>query len=305
VLAAITAQGVTAPLVVIAEKGEERRAIQAFRLGAADAILWPAKDAEIVRVVERSLQPTLSRRVRRQLYQQLDLAHEELRRSQRQLDAILSLATALGSGGDARRLLQRVPAAAVLLADADIAWLTSRDERTHEFLLQAHANLPSSWSKKLNQPLDDGLSSLVVLSGRPLTMHGKALEKFKVASLGRAVAVLPVKVRNDVLAALVVVRKEDQEIKGDSQRLLQGIADVAGAAVLQSGLINALKATSAAERQRSRVRTRAPQSVKTALEHLQRIESGEAGELTETQKEALAGLRISLEHVMRSVGKEE
>jgi FixJ family two-component response regulator len=38
-LAALSPQGVAVPLVVVAEKGDERRAVQAFRLGAMDALL--------------------------------------------------------------------------------------------------------------------------------------------------------------------------------------------------------------------------------------------------------------------------
>jgi len=63
-IAALTSQGITAPLVVIAEKGQEQSVIQSFRLGAVDAILWPARDAEVVRVVERALQQTRETRTR-------------------------------------------------------------------------------------------------------------------------------------------------------------------------------------------------------------------------------------------------
>ena len=37
-LAALTSQGIKAPLIVIAEKGQEQSVIQAFRLGAVDVI---------------------------------------------------------------------------------------------------------------------------------------------------------------------------------------------------------------------------------------------------------------------------
>jgi FixJ family two-component response regulator len=305
VLAAISAQGVTAPLVVIAEKGEERRAIQAFRLGAADAILWPARDAEIVRVVERSLQPTRSRRIRRQLYQQMEAAQEELGRSNHCLESMLSLAAAFGPSADPHLLLQRLPQVAVDLAEADIAWLTVREDSTRDFVLRAHANLPAAWAKKSDQPLDDGLSSLVVLSGRPLTIHGQPLEKFRITALGKSAAVLPVKVRKEMLALLIVVRKADQEINAQAQKLLQGLADLAAAALLQARLLRNLQDTSTAARRNSRSRARLLRSVESALEHLRRIQTGEAGDLTKPQKEALAALRMSLEHVIRSVGKDE
>src|SRR5574339_1333 len=54
-LVALTSQGIHTPLLVIAGKGQEQAIIQAFRLGAADYLLWPARDAEVLSAVERVL----------------------------------------------------------------------------------------------------------------------------------------------------------------------------------------------------------------------------------------------------------
>ena len=305
VLAAISAKGVNAPLVVIAEKGDERRAIQAFRLGAADAILWPARDAEVVRVVERSLQPTRTRRVRRQLYQQMETAQEELGRRHRAVDSILAVAHQLAPGADPRTLLQRLATLAVEMGEAELAWFTVRDEKTHSFVLRAQVNLPAGWTRKLDRPFDDGLSSLVVNSGRPLSLHGTALEKFKVANLGKSAAVLPAKVRNEVLAVLIVMRKADLEINGQTQKVLQGIADLAATGLLQSRLLKAVQDSSAATRRESRNWARLQQTVESALEHLGRIQAGEAGEFDKAQKEALSALRVSLQQIGRTAARDE
>ncbi len=77
-LAALASSGLDSPLVVVAEKGQEQSVIQAFRLGAADAIFWPARDAEVVRVVERALQQTRETRARQRLGQQLEATRQEL-----------------------------------------------------------------------------------------------------------------------------------------------------------------------------------------------------------------------------------
>src|SRR5512142_2089347 len=47
-LVALTSQGLQVPVIVIAAKGEENKVIQAFRLGATDYLLWPAREPEIV-----------------------------------------------------------------------------------------------------------------------------------------------------------------------------------------------------------------------------------------------------------------
>src|SRR5574338_201320 len=55
-LVALSSQGMSMPLMVIANKGQEQDIIQAFRLGAADYLLWPARDAEVLSVVERVME---------------------------------------------------------------------------------------------------------------------------------------------------------------------------------------------------------------------------------------------------------
>jgi len=176
-LAALSSQNVSSPLVVVAEKGQEQGVIQAFRLGAVDALFWPARDAEVVRVVERALQQTREARTRQKLGRQLDATHQELDTKLRQLTTMLAIGKAVISITDQRVLFDRILEGAQLVSQADMAWLMLRDDNTKTFLLRAYRNLPPAWAKKLNQPLDDGVSALVTLSGESLTIHGTPLEK--------------------------------------------------------------------------------------------------------------------------------
>src|SRR5512146_842465 len=73
-LVALNAQGINTPLLVIASKGQEQDIIQAFRLGAADYLFWPARDAEVLAAVERVLKRVHEARDR----QRLDLRLNEL-----------------------------------------------------------------------------------------------------------------------------------------------------------------------------------------------------------------------------------
>ena len=160
-LTALSSQGVTAPLVVVAEKGQEQSVIQAFRLGAVDALFWPARDAEVVRVVERALLQTRETRARQSLGQQLDATHLELEQKLRELTAILAIGRAVISVTDQHQLFDRILEGAQQLADADMSWLMLRDETSRNYLLAAQRNLPAAWARKLNQPLDDGISLVV------------------------------------------------------------------------------------------------------------------------------------------------
>src|SRR5690606_39213840 len=77
-LAAVSSHNLTSPVIVIAEKGQEHDAIQAFRLGAVDVIFWPLRDAEVVSIVERALKQTQEARERQELDRQLKVTNDEL-----------------------------------------------------------------------------------------------------------------------------------------------------------------------------------------------------------------------------------
>lgn len=302
-LTAMSSQGINAPTVVVARRGDEHRAIQAFRLGAADVLLWPARDAEVVRVVERAIQPTRSRRIRRQLYQQLEAAQERLQRRDADLGAIVTLSRALSSGVEQPELLDRLLGIALQISAADVAWFAVRDERTRELVLRAQRNLPAAWARKVNQPLDDGLSSTVARSGRALTIHGPPLEGFKAAVLGKSAAVLPVRVRGQVLGVLIVLRKADAEFDLLSQALLEVVADFAAISLLNHGLLRGLEVASAGARRAETERKSMLAAMQAAVDGLRAIQSGEVGELSHDQKTAVHGVRVSLERATRAVDK--
>ncbi len=310
-LTALGSQGVNAPLVVVAEKGQEQSVIQAFRLGAADALFWPARDAEVVRVVERALQQTREARARQQLGQQLDATHMELERRLRDLTTILSIGRAVISVTDHRQLFDRILEGAQQLASADMSWLMVREEKTRSYLLAAQRNLPASWSRKINQPLDDGITSLVALSGESLTIHGVALEKFKVAALGKSAAVLPLKVQSEVIGLLVVVRKADQEVEKNVQTLLEAVADFACITLVNAQLFRAVQQAAEAARVNDKSRHAMLESVKEAIRAemqaatypLEAVLSGQSGPLTRQQQQALKAVQSALQRLARTAEK--
>jgi two-component system NtrC family sensor kinase len=307
-LAALSSQGISAPLVVVAEKGEEQSVIQAFRLGAVDALFWPARDAEVVRVVERALQQTREARTRQKMGRQLEATHQELERKLRQLTTMLAIGKAVISITDQRVLFDRILEGAQLVSEADIAWLMLRDEKTKTFLLTAFRNLPQAWAKKLNQPLDDGISALVSLSGESLTIHGSPLEKFKVASLGKSAAVLPIKVQNEVIGLLVVVWKADRETDRTILTLLEAAADFASISLVNASLFRAVEQTKdvakLTEKSRNAIYESLRESIREELQvslyPLEALISGQSGPLTKEQEQALKTIQSSLQRLSRS-----
>lgn len=310
-LVALSSQGIDVPMVVIAEKGQEEDILQAFRLGAVDYLHWPARDAEVVSVVERALRMTREGRVRVRLDKQLKDVNAELQRKVSELTTIVDIGKAVVSITDQRRLFTRVVEGAVKVANADLGWLMLREEASKVFLLTAHRSLPDAWAQKMNQPLEDGISSLVTLSGETLLIHGKPLEKFKVASLGKTAAVVPIKVQNEVIGLLLVLRKAEQPFDRSDQTLLEAVADYASISLVNSRLFRALEQTAEAAsfgaKQRNAlleaVRESVREEVKAVRYPIELLLASKPGPLTRQQREMLETAHAALQRLARVTEK--
>lgn len=307
-IAALSSQGIKAPLIVIAEKGQEADAIHAFRLGAADVLFWPLRDAEAVSIVERALRQTQEARERQKLDRQLRAANEELQRRLSDLTTVLAVAKAVVSITDQRLLFDRILEGALKLSQADICWLLLRDEQSKTYLLRAQRNLPDAWAKKMNQPVDDGISSLVALSGESLLMHGAPIQKFKISALGKAVGVIPIKIKNEVIGLLIVVRKQEREFSREAQALLEAMADFASISLVNARLFRALEQTAeaarAGETQRyaalEKIRKAVHAEVQAAEYPLNLLLTETPGALTADQRKALESIQAALHRLARS-----
>jgi DNA-binding response OmpR family regulator len=310
-LVALASQGVKAPFMVIAEKGQENDVIQAFRLGATDVLFWPARDAEVVAAVERALRQTHEARARQKLDQQLKQTNEELQRRVRDLTSLLAIGKAVVSITNQKQLFDRILEGVMQLADADLAWLLLRDEKTKTFTLSAHRNLPEAWAKKMGQPLDDGISSLVALSGETLVMAGAPLQKFKIASLGKAAAVIPLKIGSEVIGLLIVVRRAEREIEKSAQIMLEAVADYASISLVNARLFNALEQAAsmaqAGEKNRKDALEAARETIRdevqTAMYPLGLVLAETAGPLNPDQRQALQTVQSALQRLSRASEK--
>lgn len=310
-LAALNSQGVKSPLIVIAEKGQEADAIQAFRLGATDVLFWPLRDAEVVSIVERALRQTQETRERQKLDRQLKAANEELQHRLRDLTTILATAKAVVLMTDQRMLFDRILESAMQVAEADMCWLMLREEKSNVYLLRAQRNLPDAWAKKMNQPVDDGISSLVALSGESLLMNGAPLQKFKLAVLGKAVGVIPIKIKNEVIGLLIVVRRNDRELSRDAQTMLEAMADFASISLVNARLFRALEQTAENARAGEKQRHAALEMIREAI-HIELQAAGYPlnlvltempGTLNPDQRKALESVQAALQRLSRSSEK--
>ncbi len=240
-LVALMSQGIDTPVIIIAQQGMESDMIQAFRLGATDYLLWPVREAEIVSAVERVIKQVRARRERETLARQLKQTNDELQQRVRELTTIFAIGKAVTSITSPRELFEKIVEGAVYVTEADNGWLLLREERGKVFTLAAQRNLPKTLAAKLNQPWDDGISSLVALSGETLSIHGEPLARFKVSQLGQSALVVPVKLKKEVVGLLVVVRKAPTPFSPSNRTLLEAVADYASISLVNARLFRALE----------------------------------------------------------------
>jgi DNA-binding response OmpR family regulator len=307
-LVALSSQGISTPLLVIARKGQEPDIIQAFRLGAADYLLWPAREAEVVSAVERVLKRVHEVHERQRLNLKLSEMNQELQRKVRELNAIINIGKAVVSITDQRLLFQKIVDGAVQVAGANIAWLLVRDEETKYFLLIAQRGLPEVWAKKMNMPLDDGISGLVALSGETLSIAGEPLLKFRVANLGRSACAVPIKIQKEVIGMLVVVRKEAREFEKIGQTLLEAVSDYASISLVNARLFRALKdsmQTSGDGEKRQNallesIRSSITEELQSAVYPIDLLLTEKHGTLTQSQRQAVQTARAALQRLARA-----
>jgi DNA-binding response OmpR family regulator len=309
-LVAFNSQGLQVPIIVIAEKGQEAQVIHAFRLGATDALLWPVREAEVVSAVERALKQVHERRQRQQVDQQLKQANQELQRSVRELTTIFAVGKAVLSTTDQQVLFQKIIEAMLYVADADYGWLLLRDERSHTFILNAHCNLPEPWASKVGQPLEDGVSSLVALSGETLAINGEPLKRFRLSALGHSAMAVPVKIQAEVIGLLVAIRKADRAFEGTVQSLVEAVANYTSISIVNTHLFRALQGGSdsalASEKKKLARYLDLQREMQTVLQSagypLDLLLTGKIGKLSPDQMAALKSSQSALQRAMQLAG---
>lgn len=240
-LVALSSQGIDTPIIALTKKGKEEDLVQAFRLGATDFLLWPVREAEVVAVVERVLKQVHDHRERERLDKQLQQTNQELQNRVRELTTIFSLGKAVTSVTDQRVLFEKIIDGAIKVANGDLGWFLVRDDSSRDFVLVAHQNLPGPMAAKIHQTWDDGISSLVALSGETLSINGEPLRRFKVNNLGQSALIVPIKVQKQVIALLTIVRRLPKPFSVSEQKLLEAVADYASISLVNAHLFRALE----------------------------------------------------------------
>jgi signal transduction histidine kinase/DNA-binding response OmpR family regulator len=313
-IAALSYQNVEIPVIMISSKGQEKDVIRAFRLGASDFISMPIRETEVVSVVERALETVRARKEREHLARRLKHANQRLNTRIEQLTTVFAIGKAVTSVFDQTKLFRQIVEEAVHITQANYGWFLNRDTHTSEFILRAQVNLPKSLLQHMNKPWNDGISSLVARSGETFSIHGKAMERFMLYSLGKSALVVPVKAHDETIGLLVVMRKRDREFQAGDRTMLEGVSDYAAISMVNARLFQALDERAATlqvtvektreeERMKDQVIYLVNQEMRSPLlaarDHLTRLLEGEQGRLNKKQIESLELARKKLNKIVQ------
>jgi GAF domain-containing protein len=120
---------------------------------------------------------------------------------------------------------------------------------------------------------------------------------------------VPVKVQQEVIGMLVVIRKEARPFEKGEQVLLEAVADYVSISLVNARLFGALNSSirvsrEAEERQASVLKSLQGQLVrdlKSAVQPIDLMLSEKTGKLSESQREALKNARLALQRMARTV----
>ncbi len=240
-LVALRSQGTEVPMIVTAPEGMEADAIQAFRLGARDYLVKPLRETEVVAAVERVINDIRLHHEHDRLTEELAESNRMLERRVRELTTLFGLGKTVTSTTHQGQLFSKLMEGCLFVTSADLGWVALQKESSDELVLRAERNLPPIEAEKLHQHWDDGVSSLVLLSGEALAIHGESLSKFKVSEFGKAALIAPIKAKDRPFGVIGVARKKAIPFTEREQVMLEAITDYASISLVNARLFQALE----------------------------------------------------------------
>jgi DNA-binding response OmpR family regulator/signal transduction histidine kinase len=229
---ALSTQGISVPVIALGPKGEEARVIQAFRVGAVDYVLWPAREPEIISVVERSLAQLRMKREKEQLA-------SELQQRVQDLTAISHLGKTVTSTTNMQDLYNKLLQAALNSTKSETGWLSILEEDSKDYSLVSCHNLPQSILGKVGKSWNDGISQQVLKNGKIFQLSGEKLQNHPVAAFGQAIIILPIVARQQVIGMLTLMRRESKPYSESDIRILEALGDYAAISLANAYLFTA------------------------------------------------------------------
>ena len=238
-MAALAAQGVDVPIIVIVGERQEATIIQAFRLGARDYLARPLRDAEVIAAAERVLKDVRIQRDRRNMQEEIRRANKELERHVQQLQTLAAIGKQVAAMTSLEPLFERVAQASVMLTQADSGGFLLREDEGDSLILQGGHNLDSQLSSLVGNRMKDDLANLVMSSGETFLASGEGLSRLHPVQAAQSVIYAPLIVQGNPLGVLWVANTR-QPFEEHQKGLLTALADYVAIAIANGRLFAAM-----------------------------------------------------------------
>jgi two-component system NtrC family sensor kinase len=241
-MAALRSQSYECTLIATGPRGADSQALQAFRLGAKDYLGKPLREAELVASIDRALGEVRLRREREQLAGKLAGANQQLEKRVKELTTLAGIGKAVTAVTNLTHLSARLLDAGLFVTEAEVGWLVLAEENSGKLVLRAGKNLPNLSTIRINQPWDDGISSLLMLSGEGLILSGPALARLRAGQVVKAAVAVPLKAKEKVIGVFVAGNHSGKPFSERDQAMLSAVADYAVIAIINGWLFQAMEA---------------------------------------------------------------
>jgi CheY-like chemotaxis protein len=241
-LAALNAQGLNTPVVVLTDRGKEAEALAAFRLGARDYIVRPFREPEVIQVVERALREVRLQRERETLLEEVHRAADESSRHLRELRTLMSVGKSVSALGQPSEVFDRALRAAIQLTQAESAGLFLRDPDSNQLILRAGHNLSRNLVELMGQPVTDTLAKLVMDSRETFIGGGStSMQNFRPAQEDASAVIYAPLVFQDKAIGVLWVGNSRGEFEAHLKDIMTVLADYAAISVANARLFAAME----------------------------------------------------------------
>lgn len=229
------------PIIVTTKKGNELKAIEAFRFGATDFITKPLRPPELVAAVDRAMAEINLRQERTSLLDQLKTSNTALEAKVKELTMISNIGKLLTRMQGIDELFSVVLESMLDLSGGDYACVMLRDETSGQMMLVAGKNMTLVMQDKLGEVIRDELAELVMTSQEPVAAAGEGLQRFKLSREIRAVVYAPMIAHKKAVGVLAVGNyKKRTEFEDRHADLLRAMADYVAVGITNARLFSAL-----------------------------------------------------------------
>jgi len=231
-LEALQSAGLYIPFILMTAEGSEALAVRALRMGVYDYLVKPFSGEELLLALQRTQRRFRTRQIAEDIPEQLLQVNRHLEQRLRELDTLVSLGKRVTAQLERQQVLHQIVEAAVEITGAESGSLLLVDQAAEELYQVASLGEAHEVTGNLRLPIADSLAGRVVQTRQPLVIAGEELQKIKTSYLFRALAYVPLLLKNRVIGVLgVTTRQEIQPFEQHKVQLLNVLADFAAIAI--------------------------------------------------------------------------